>query len=209
MGLRMEVGVNIMCFWANEIGTWKTKRTQVILLQKGRTFFWASREKIINYRILSPTVEWKTVSDFYWKKWRPLHLLPLASRLNGSCSPGSLAHSWPSTGPAPPVNHSLAQSRLMSRRVSKWTSTLRARRKPRVLLGLESHFGPVRHDWLYLHSPKDNWNAQVLPDETVETVGRERREPALRSPFSHLGFDKFGVLEQRGPQTRSTLICLE
>ena len=27
---------------------------------------------------------------------------------------------------------------------------------PRVPLGLEFHFGPVRHEWRYLHSPQDH-----------------------------------------------------
>ena len=30
-----------------------------------------------------------------------------------------------------------------------------------VPLGLVSHFGPVRHEWLYLHSPKDHWNTRA------------------------------------------------
>ena len=27
---------------------------------------------------------------------------------------------------------------------------------PMIPLSLESYFGPVRHEWLYLHSPKDH-----------------------------------------------------
>ena len=59
---------------------------------------------------------------------------------------------------------SLSQSRLMSRRIPEANLSLScARCKLRVPLRLVSPFGPVRYEWLYLHSPKDHRNTQAPP----------------------------------------------
>ena len=145
--------------------------------------FLASRE-IIEWH-LPLTVERKTVSDLYWLK-TPLGRSTV-SRLNNSHRParqlaryrarllywvqlnlfqrgGVIFRNYSVVG-------SLAQSRLISRHAHGVN--------PGVPLGLESHFGPIRHSIVALpHSPKDHWNAQDLQrhrhKDNVETVGRDK-----------------------------------
>ena len=127
----------------------------------------------------------KTVTDFYWQKTRPLLQLPWCqvhvSRLNDSRSPGwQLArYRAPPILLTPavlfrsyPIPGSPAQSRLRIRRIPEVNLDI----NPRVLLSLESH----RHKWLYLHSPKDHWNAQALISRRCgDTVSKRYKNPRL------------------------------
>ena len=46
-------------------------------------------------------------------------------------------------------------------------------RRPRPPAHGVTHFGPIRHEWFYLYSPKDHWSAQSLPQrQRGDAVGR-------------------------------------
>ena len=76
----------------------------------------------------------------------------------------------------------------------KRTSTTRARRKPRVPLGLESHFGPVRHKWSYrmalniIETLKLYHDDNVWSGDTVSRVGVCMDIIFIFSLVAHPGF---------------------
>ena len=75
---------------------------------------------------------------------------------------------------------------------AKWTSTARTHGvNHRVPLGPVSHFGPVRHEWLYPHNLKYHWNAQALPRrQRGDTVvwGSRYNKVAVKSKYLWEGY---------------------
>ena len=161
-----------------------------------------------------PTVEWKTVSNFYWLKPPPL-LRWCQVLVHVWTVPAALAYSWPGNGPLPcaassvaffkeVVSSSVVTPSLVDLHRHVWwvvvsrkrTSTERAQRK--LSCPAWSGVSPwTCQAWVQValpHSSKDNWYIQALPrrergDTEVDEIQRgDRTERQRVSEALVIGF---------------------
>ena len=168
-------------------------------------FFFGPAQEIFQWH-LPPTVERKIVSDFYWLKTPPAASIAPGARYTGTRLNGSRGQV---TGPYHCADSSLAffkevgSSSVLRRRRFTFTVTsdeqTRLRSEPqlpahgvnrRVPLGLESHFGPVRHEWLYRIAPKITETFKPYHDENAKAQEALCWTLPTVSPTQAAGFNK-------------------